>query len=275
MYSPHKFAARIGNIGSPLPDPFNSLAIHKIQFRRGATSMIAGAPGSFKSVLALNMLAEWSRHDVGGMYFSADSEEFTVVKRLSGILTGDDIDRVEQKILRGDRRRYEAELKRLKGVEFEYRQMDMQGLANHIKQYEAVYGDYPDVVYIDNLIDFVDSPDDWGGMLVMTRELDALAREIKSHICILHHAKLRTDSPNGKQQSSYSRGRPPADWEIQGKVTQIPRLVLTVAAENLSLKVACVKNTNGPQSRDASFAIDFQVLNSMQVKDVSFTMGRT
>jgi AAA domain len=271
MYSPHKFAGRIGNIGSPLPDPFNSLAIHKIQFRRGATSMIAGAPGSFKSVFALNMLAEWSRHGVGGMYFSADSEEFTVIKRLSGILTGDDIDRIEQRILRGDRRKYESELKRLKGVEFEYRQMDMQGLATHIKQYEAIYGEYPDVVYVDNLIDFVDSPDDWGGMLVMTRELDALAREIKSHICILHHAKLRMDG-GGKSQAF---GRPPADWEIQGKVTQIPRLVLTMAAENLSLKVACVKNTNGPQSRDASFSIDFQVHSSMQVRDVSFTMGRT
>lgn len=270
MYSPAKFASRIGNIGSALPDPFNVFGANQIHFRHGATSMIAGAPGSFKSILALNMLAEWARLGIGVMYFSADSDEFTVIKRLSAILTGDNLDAVESRILRRQTGRYVAALRKIDSIQFEYEQMDMATIANRIKSYEQIYGSYPEVVFIDNLIDFVDSPDDWGGMLIMARELDALAKEIKAHIVVLHHAKLRMGNP----VKSPEFGRPPADYEIQGKITQIPRLVLTVAAENLSLKLSCVKNTNGPQSRDASISYQFQVKGNMQIADISAITGK-
>jgi AAA domain len=270
MYSPDKYPRRIGNIGSPLPDPLLSLAAQRIQFRRGATSMIAGTPGSCKSVLALNMLAQWSKDRIGCLYFSADSEEFTVVRRLAGILTGDDLDTVEKKMLRGEHGRYVAALRRTDVVQFEYEQLDMQGIANRVKAYEQVYGSYPEVVFVDNLINFVESPDDWGGMLILTRELDALARDTRSHIVILHHAKLRP-TVAGRTPAF---DKPPADHEIQGKVTQIPRLVLTIGADNLSVRVACVKNTNGPQWKDASVYWDFALTNSMRLQELSFAMGR-
>lgn len=273
MYSPYRFASRVGNIGTPLPDPYHTFSLAQVQFRRGATSMIAGTPGSYKSVFALNLLAAWGLQGISGLYFSADSEEFTVVKRLSGILTGENLETVERRILRRDRR-YQQELKKLQGVEFEYAQMDMRGLAVHVKSYEAIYGEYPAVVFLDNLIDYVDAPDDWGGMLSMTRELDALAREIKSHICILHHAKLRTPPVTRGEAKPPPPFRPPADHEIQGKVTQIPRLVLTMAAEGPVLRIAAVKNTNGPSCRDGSAFLEFQVLTSMRVDEVAYRMGQ-
>jgi AAA domain len=269
VYSPAKFPARIGNIGSALPDPFNVFGANQIHFRHGATSMIAGAPGSFKSILALNMLAEWARLGIGVMYFSADSDEFTVIKRLSAILTGDNLDTVEGRILRRQTGRYVAALRKVDSVQFEYEQMDMATIANRVKSYEQIYGSPPDVIFVDNLIDFVDSPDDWGGMLIMTRELDALAKEIKAHVVVLHHAKLRMAETSKRPEF----GRPPADYEIQGKITQIPRLVLTVAAENLSLKLSCVKNTNGPQTRDASLSWGFQVRTNMRLADISAMTG--
>ena len=166
---------------------------------------------------------------IGCMYFSADSEEFTVAKRLSGIMTGDNLEFIENRLINGGTKRYADELRRLDGVEFEYKQMDYDGIASCVKSYEAVYGAYPEVVFIDNLIDFVDSPDDWGGMLMLIRDLDAMSRETKSHVCVLHHAKIAPSDP--KKQDA---GRPPADWEIQGKITQIPRLVLTVTAKESS-----------------------------------------
>jgi AAA domain len=271
MVAPHRFASRTGDSGSPLPDPFDSLAVYQVHFRRGSVSMIAGTPGSFKSILALNMLAYWSGLGIGCQYFSADSDEFTTIKRLGGILTGDSVDTVEKRILSGERRRYEAALRKLQSTQFEYKQMDIDGIVNHVRAYEAVYGIYPEVIFLDNLIDFADSPDDWGGMLVMIKELDQLAKDIKAHICILHHAKLR----GGTSGKGPEPGRPPADWEIQGKVTQIPRLVLTLAADSTNLRVASVKNTNGQQFRDASVYVDFQVLNSMRVEDINFRMGRS
>src|ERR1035438_3939122 len=56
MYSLRKFNGRTGNIGQALPDVFPSFALARITFRQGATSMIAGPPGSFKSVTALNLI---------------------------------------------------------------------------------------------------------------------------------------------------------------------------------------------------------------------------
>lgn len=272
MYSPHKFAQRIGNTGSPLPDPFASLSAYQVHFRYGALSLVAGTPGSYKSVFALNMVVAWAKAGIGSLYFSADSDEFTVCKRLAGIVTGDSIGLVEKRMMAGERQPYEAALRKLHGVEFEYKQMDMHGIACHVKSYEAIYGGYPDAIFIDNLIDFADAPDDWGSMLVMLKDLDQLAKEVKAHICVLHHARLRGSSAKGA--SSAEPGRPPADWEIQGRLTQIPRLALTLAADGTSLRAAFVKNTNGPQFRDGSVSVGFQVLSSMRIDETDLRMGK-
>lgn len=266
MQSPFRFGYRIGSIGQPLSDPFFTFGANSVQFRRSATSMIAGRPGSFKSVLALNMLVHWAKEGIGALYLSADSDEFTVVKRLSGILTATNLDTVESSLMAGGdaRARYERALRQLDGTEFEYKQLDMAAIALHVKSYEEVYGAYPTILFIDNLINMVDYPDDWGGMLAMCRDLDKLARKLRIHVCILHHAKL---GPGDNSQ-------PPADWEIQGKLTQIPRLVLTTAATGTQLKIACVKNTNGEQHPDGKTNWNFQVYTSMKIQELDFTMGR-
>ena len=264
MYSPRRFASRVGNIGQKLPDVYRALGREGIHFRRGAVSMIAGTPGSFKSVLALNMTASWSKQGVTSLYLSADSDEFTVVRRLSGILTGDSADVVESRLTRHDTERYEKALATLDGVEFEYEQFDFEELVIRVKSYEAVYGAFPDVVVLDNLIDFVSNPMAWDEMQVLIKNCDGLAKEIKSHVLILHHAKLQAVNPNARNPRPL--GQPPADHEIQGRMTQFPRLALTMAATGLNTSVACVKNTNGPQYRDATHYIEFVVLPSMQVR---------
>jgi hypothetical protein len=91
----------------------------------------------------------------------------------------------------------------------------------------------------------------------MTNELDKLARETSSHICVLHHAS-----------EGWGRAADPVPRAaIQGKISQIPRTVLTCAADNRWLKVSCVKNTNGPQYPDATRWLDFTVSNSLSVTD--------
>lgn len=269
MYSPHKFSDRIGNIGQPLPHPFKQLELNRATFRRGATSLIAGTPGSFKSVIALNMAAEWARHNVSSLYFAADSDEVTVVNRLSGIITGQNVETIERRMMEGKRSEYEGALKnRLAGMaEFEYEQMDFEDVVRHVKSYEAVYGGYPDVIFIDNLIDFVDSPTDYGGMIELIRDMDGLAKEVKSHVCILHHAKLRDTKAKEHGEDDVDPMQPPADWEIAGRITQLSRLVLTICAVGLNVNMSCVKNTNGPQTRDASRVFGFNVYGSMQVKE--------
>lgn len=247
-------------LGRPLPDPFPSFEFNRITFRQGQTSMIAGKPGSFKSILALNMVATWARHGKTILYFSADSDERTVAKRMSAIITGDAEPLVERRFADKDTGRYERELRRLGAVHFIYDSLDMSGIAARFASFEAIYGAWPDVAIIDNLIDYADSAGDWVSQIELTKQLDVLARETRAHLCILHHAKVDRDNS----------GKPPADYEIQGKVTQIPRLVLTVAASDMALYIACVKNTNGPQDPLAQSFLQFWVHDNLAIDDISY-----
>src|SRR5450755_1703584 len=106
MYSLRKISSRGGMIGQPLPDPFRAFATNKIQFRYGGTSMIAGAPGCFKSVIALNLLSKWETMGLDSLYFSADSDEMTVWKRMAGIRTGDSVDLIEDTYINGNPAKY-------------------------------------------------------------------------------------------------------------------------------------------------------------------------
>jgi KaiC/GvpD/RAD55 family RecA-like ATPase len=259
VYSLRKFPGRAGNVGQALPDTFPSFGLARVAFRRGATSMIAGAPGSFKSVFALNLLVKWARAGMTALYFSADSDEFTVAKRVGGILTGEQVERVEYDMTRGNTSRYTDAMRDMGHAHFVYASLFMDGIANHVKAFEAVYGDWPDVVFVDNLMSYADSAGEWESMREMTRELDSLARETSAHIVILHHTS-----------ESAGFDKPAPRDRIQGKVTQVPRLVLTVAARGLALYWACVKNTNGPQDPGASVISEFLVRPSMQVEDISF-----
>ena len=260
MYSLAKLASRVGRMGNPLPDPFHTFATNRVVFRRGATSMIAGQPGSFKSVLALNMLTTWALEGCSALYFSADSDEFTVGKRMAGILTGEDSFQIERTMQNGKFDRYTPEFASvLRDVRFEYSVMDIESIADRMATFEHAFGTYPDVAFIDNLINYAPSANDWGAMIDFTRELDSLARETKSHIVILHHAS-----------EHYPRGVPLPSAAIQGKVTQIPRLVLTTASDGLALMITCVKNTNGPQHPNAIKHMNFAVEPSMRVMDLDY-----
>jgi len=260
MYSLDKYPSRAGRIGRALPSPFPVLGNAGIKFRHGAESMIAGRPGSFKSIFAMNLVYHWYQESTI-LYFAADSDEYTEAMRMATILTGDNADKVESAFKANKDARYVKSLKAMSNVRFVYRQMDMDGIANQVASFAEVYGDYPDVVILDNLIDFVDRPDDWGGMLLLTKEMKGLSLETKSHVCILHHARIDKDSDNGM---------PPNDWEIQGKVTQIPSTVLTVGARNLGtysrISMSCEKNRIGPQKTGH---MDFEVAPNLRITDVT------
>lgn len=264
MYSLRRFSGRTGSLGKPLADPFPSFDMYRIKFRHGAVSMVAGAPGSFKSVLALNMLIEWAKSGKSGLYFSPDSDEFTVAQRVTGILTGHSTEVIETAWGRGETAPYLAALATLDRVKFAYTQCDIDAITVHLRAFEAVYGEFPQVVFIDNLIDTVEDPTDWGGMIQVIRDLKGIARETQAHVCILHHAS--------EEWAKGHPGMPPPSWAIQGKVSQIPNLVLTVGALGLSLKVAPVKNRTGPQDPTAGVALPFLVQPSMRVDDTGYRM---
>src|ERR1039458_1357287 len=215
MYSLRKFGDRTGTLGTALPDPFALFGQSRVKFRRGGTSLLAGAPGAFKSTLALNMLTKWSQ-DHSILCFSADSDEFTVAKRLSGILTDHDSETVEARMNDQPwRDHYIGVLASQDNAKFVYRSLNPDVIEQNLAAFEAVHGSYPDVVFIDNLIDTVEDPTDWGGMISFIKQMDILSREMSAHFCILHHAS--------ESWSMNNPGLPPPSYAVQGKVNQIPR----------------------------------------------------
>ena len=260
MYSLAKFASRTGRLGTPLASPFTAYDIENIKFRHGGLSMVAGKPGAGKSLLALNKVVSWSMAGHPVMYFSADSDEFTVARRLGGMISGTPMGQIETMpqrdlaaLLAVDYLRY---------ARFEYRRPSRDEapedfIADRMGAFEAVHGSFPPIVFIDNLINYAPSASDWGAMIDFLIELDALARETSSHICVLHHASR-----------GYGNHADPVPVEaIQGKVDQIPQLVLTVAANGPVRAVACVKNRNGPDYPDASHFMQFTVEDNLRFTD--------
>lgn len=258
IYSIAKFASRTGRLGKPLPAPFPVFDMENVRFRHGATSMLAGKPGAGKSIFALNMLVAWAQLGSPIMYFSADSDEYTVARRLGGIIGGFSMDRIET--MRPRELAQVLDVDYMSNIRFEYKvdRGDAAAfIAGRMNAYEAVYGSYPAVVFVDNLINYAPSATDWGGMIDLLADLDSLARETRSQVCVLHHASR-----------GYGTAADPVPADaIQGKVDQIPRLVLTIAANETARAVACVKNTNGPQYPDATHFMTFNVHDSLRVTD--------
>lgn len=244
-----KAVMRSGHDGEPLPAVYPILEAEGIEFRRAGTSMIAGEPGSYKSTLALNLVCTWARQGVTCLYISADADPHTVAKRCAGIVTGHPIDMIEPMLKTGG---YTDELRKLASIHWEFKQMSTTQIDSRMQALNAMYGAAPDVVVIDNLMNCVTSPTAFDEQLTMTRDLDEMARDSGAHVMILHHTK---ETPPGKQAPV----KAPARWEIQGKVSQFPRLVLTVAESNGRLMVACVKNTNGAQDKSGNTSYDFSV----------------
>jgi hypothetical protein len=203
------------------------------------------------------MLVSWVQQGMTAVYFAADSDEDEAARQVYGIITDTGTEEVDQLFRSRQYSEITPVLRTMSAARFEYRALNIDGIAERLAAYEQVHGDYPDVVFIDNLINFASSSQDWGGMIDLQNELKALAFETKSHMCVLHHV---TDG--------WPSGAPVPRSAIQGKVTQIPTLVLTVAAAGLQLAIASVKNRGGPAWPNADKWMNFQVHPSMRIHEV-------
>lgn len=208
--------------------------------------MIAGPPGAFKSIFAINMSVSWALNGELGLYISADSDQFTTGKRCASIITGDPSDEVEKTLRSGG---YTDALSKIGDLHWEFRPMGVPALDDRLRAFEVVYGRTPDFVVVDNLMNMVDNPGDWNGQIQMCRDLDELARGAKCHVMILHHT----------QEGDHNSTEPPPRWLIQGKVSQFPRLILTANASANHFMLATVKNTNGPQQANGKDYRDFMI----------------
>ncbi len=230
---------RTSKAAAPLPDPFQVLAEsrYKVRFRPGEVVMIAGPPGAGKSMVTLAAVINMK---VPTLYISADSNEATMAARAAACVTGHPTETVARTIEVGLWREEYADRMASLPLRFEYDDTDpsINDIANALTAFVEVWGHPPKVVVLDNLMNMSsDDGNEWQGMRTAVKQLHYIARKSKACVIVLHHTS--------EQDPSHVDSAPPRG-AIQGKVSQLPALILTMASNGAEVLVGVVKNRHGP-----------------------------
>lgn len=202
--------------------------------------MIAGQPNAGKSAIALFLAQAWARSGVPWMvYFSADSNEATQTTREAAILTGHAVRDVRDALDNGGEAFYEDVLSDgvPQGFMFDFNSNpSLQDVEETLLAYDELFGRYPSVCVVDNLMNVEGSGDDneKRGLIEIQKTLKYWSREHGVAWIVLHHMSEAGGKPH----------LPPPRAAIQQKVSELPEVILSVAYNNLTQEfgVAAVKN---------------------------------
>lgn len=201
--------------------------------------MIAGPPGSMKTVKTLNIVKEMG---VPTLYNSSDSDDFTVAARSLSMLSGESNDETEMWVLTQKQEAYEL-LKKMDHVRWSFKSSPtLEHIEMELEAYDELNGEYPHLNVIDIMMDVefegVAEQNYWALMA----ELKDMARKYECCVLVVHHTS-----------ESAKPGSPPPRAAIMGKANQLPTTILTLwgDAHKQSMQVAVVKNRFGPQDPTA------------------------
>ncbi len=236
--------ANRGSAGEPLPAVFAALSASGFEFRRGQMTLIAGPPGGGKSAMALALAVALSKGlDLGTLYISADSDEYTQGVRAASMVTADSQDAVKAAFESGNEAYYEERLEEIASIQFEFEpDPTVDDVDELLHAYALLYGDWPALVVVDNLSDLYAGEDGGVGEGTLDkalRYLKTLTRTTRACTVVLHH--LIGAKENGLEVAGMG--------DLRGKVGKIPESVLTLykagRPEDKLLGVAIVKNRGG------------------------------
>ena len=207
-----------------------------VNFRQGQLAMVVGRPGSQKSGFAMWLTAQWG---LPTLYFAADMGEFVASERDACIRSGLTSDEVRD-IMRGP-----------SGPKAELMQMvreasnlsfvvdpnpSLDDIDEEIEAWVEMYDSFPAVIVLDNLMDLEPiNESEYASNKAILLELKTLTRNTNAFVLALHHNREEGDP-----------GMPAPAKQIQGKVSQTPELVLSVALQDTVFRVAAVKQRSGP-----------------------------
>ena len=245
---------------TPLPDVWQALAAKQIKFRRGQVCMVAAAPNAGKSMFALIYAM---KAGASTLFFSADTDTTTVMMRAASAASGHSQVSVELN-LSNNKNYYDKHFGKLDHIKWVFDSSpSLDDIELEIRAYVELYGEAPELIVIDNLMNVAAETDnEWAGLRAIMMELHDMARKTEACVLVLHHVS---------EQSEYvSPSKPPARRAIHGKVSQLPALILTLGYDptNGELKVAAVKNRFGPHTADGGdFATLFVNYAACQISD--------
>jgi len=246
--------------GEPLPPAFKVFQHNNIVFRRSELSMIAGAPGAGKSSLALAIAVKLA---VPTLYFSADTNSRTMAMRTLAMING--VTQIQAEYMLNTQKDTSSEL--LANISHIFWSFDstptLKDIDEEVMAFETQWGTSPTLIVVDNLMDIaMDGYEEFGGMRQAMKELKYLARNTNAAVLILHHTQ---ESVTGNPCQPRSA--------IQGKVSQVPAMVLTTAQEQVGddtyLAIAPVKNRYGKANKSGDYYMRLSFHpESMQITDV-------
>lgn len=242
--------AKASTAGEALPMPFTNLSDLGARIHRREVSMIAGAPGAGKSTLALALAAKTG---VRTLYLCADTSEHTMRLRLGAMLTGLPQTSVEKRMVDLDWQR---------GIFEEASHIvwtfdgspTIESITDDLRAYTELWGSPPELLVVDNLIDISDGGDnEWTALRSTMKALKTLAHQSTAAVLVLHHTS---------EAAQFTVAPPRA--AIQGKVAQLPALIMTVNSvpETETLTVAVVKNRHGQAQANGSYASNLRFVGA-------------
>lgn len=213
-----------------------------MKFRRGQVTLIAAAPGGGKSALATT-LALYAR--VPTLYFSADSDKMTFGARAMAATLQMTLNEAEEFLLERDEDTFIKldELTQHMWVNFDPAPTP-KDIDEEIDCFAHIYGDYPHLVVVDNLMDVnLYGTDERSGHDAVVDFCRQLARRTGSAVLILCHVTgAYTDGSEVIPRSG-----------LMNKIDKRPRLILTLHHYDTNgMGVSVVKNSNGPAESDGS-----------------------
>jgi len=199
--------------------------------------MIAGVPNAGKTMLALGYAI---KAEVPTLYVSADSDEWTQLMRTVAAISGSTMDDVEDTFKVGAGAVYAADLDRASHIHFSFDPSpSLEDIALDVESFIEMHGEEPTLLIVDNLMNVDVDGEDFGGMREIVKAMHQFARHYECAVWLLHHCS---------EQSQYGQvDRCPPRAAIQGKVSQLPELIITVAQDQAGHLLTCaVKNRSGP-----------------------------
>jgi energy-coupling factor transporter ATP-binding protein EcfA2 len=224
--------------GEPLPAPFQVFERAGIVLRRAEVTVIAGTPGAGKSSIALHIAARLKQPT---LYFSADTNAHTMAMRLIS-MSGKMTQQAAENLLKNNPDIAERILADNAHLYWSFESSpSLKDIDEEVAAFETIWGRSPTLIVVDNLMDVaLDGFEEFAAMRQIMKELKFLARDTNACVLVLHHTQEGSQGYPCQPRSA-----------LQGKVAQIPAMVLTVGQQMLPngidsyLCVAPVKNRYG------------------------------
>lgn len=203
-------------LAPPLPIRNSVFSSAGLVLRRRQSTILAAAPGVGKTLLATNIAVHTP---VPTLYFSADSDEWTVKQRACSILSGTPLEQVEQQLNQEAWEEYYAGLLRATDhIDWCFESdVPPEFIVDRTFSFWEKFGEFPQLIIVDNMGNTVEDQDNEGSELrAACREFQRIARTTNAHVLATHH--VTGTKENGTQ--------PIYLGDLLYKLGKIPEVVL-------------------------------------------------